>query len=117
MVDESLYETEQQDTWLNLEQMKIAKWLKKLRFRKKVFGGVNEQDVWKKISELNTMYEAALTAERVRYNSLIEHYKKECTKTTDNYEPLIENLDMVTGIEGETQYKKGSRNRGKVGNE
>lgn len=55
---------------------KIADWLEKVRFRKKFFGGVDEQNVWKKIDELNHMYEALLEAERVRYHTMIEHYKK-----------------------------------------
>lgn len=54
----------------------IAEWLEEVRFRKQFFGGVSEQDVWKKINELNVMYEAALNAERVRYDTLIEQYKK-----------------------------------------
>ena len=54
----------------------IAEWLDKVRFRKKFFGGLDERDLWKKIDELNTMYEAALEAERVRYDTQIEHYKK-----------------------------------------
>lgn len=58
------------------EYLKIALWLKKLRFRRKIFGGVCEQDAWKKIDELNAMYEDALTAERIRYDALIEHYRK-----------------------------------------
>lgn len=57
---------------LNYEQKRIADWLKKLRFRKKLFGGVSEIDVWKKIDELNSMYNAALRAERVRYDALLE---------------------------------------------
>lgn len=55
---------------------KISEWLEKVSFRKQFFGGLSEQDVWKKINELNEMYEAALSAERVRYNTLIEQYKK-----------------------------------------
>ena len=35
----------------------IEEWLEKVRFQKKFFGGVDEQDVWTKISELNKMYE------------------------------------------------------------
>lgn len=60
----------------NTKIKEIAEWLDKVRFRKKFFGGLDEQDLWKKIDELNTMYEAALEAERVRYDTLIEHYKK-----------------------------------------
>ena len=60
---------------LNSEQKTIVEWLKKVRFRKQLFGGVNEQDVWKKIDELNKLYDAALTAERIRYETLIAEYK------------------------------------------
>lgn len=53
-------------------QQNIRDWLKQVRFRKAVIGGVRESDVWKKIAELNTMYEAALSAERVRYDTLLK---------------------------------------------
>ena len=61
---------------LNSEQKTIVEWLKKVRFRKQLFGGVSEQDVWKKIDELNKLYDAALTAERIRYEALLAEYKK-----------------------------------------
>ena len=56
---------------LNHEQERIQKWLKQVRFKKTLFGGVDEADLWKKISELNTLYEAALSAERARYDALL----------------------------------------------
>ena len=56
---------------LNHEQARIQKWLKQVRFQKTFFGGVDEADVWKKIAELNTLYEAALSAERARYDALL----------------------------------------------
>ena len=49
----------------------IANWLKKVRFRKTVFGA-DEQDVWKKIAELDEMYSVALQAERAKYEALLE---------------------------------------------
>ncbi len=60
---------------LNLEQKRIAQWLEKLKFRKQVVGGINEYDVWKKMIELNAMYEQALKAERMRCDIIIDHYK------------------------------------------
>lgn len=57
---------------LNHEQERIQKWLKQVRFKKTLFGGVEEADLWKKIAELNSLYEAALSAERARYDALIE---------------------------------------------
>lgn len=61
---------------LNSEQEEIIDWLEKLNFRKQFLGGVDEQDVWKKIHELNIMYETALRAERIRYDALLEQEKK-----------------------------------------
>lgn len=60
------------EIFLNQEQLRIKKWLKEVRFKKNVFGGVRETDVWKKISELNELYEDALAAERVRYDALLK---------------------------------------------
>lgn len=62
---------------LNQQQENIKKWLKQVRFKKAILGGVKEADVWKKIAELNTLYEAALSAERARYDALLE----ECVTT------------------------------------
>lgn len=59
---------------LNHEQERIQKWLKQVRFKKTIVGGVNEVDVWKKIAELNTLYEAALSAERARYDALLAEH-------------------------------------------
>ena len=70
MNNPSLPSTEK--TPINSEQQNIVEWLKKVRFRKQLFGGVSEQDVWKKIDELNKLYDAALAAERIRYEALLE---------------------------------------------
>lgn len=61
---------------------KIAEWIKDVKFKKQLIGGLNQLDVWNKLEELNTMYEEALRAERVRYDTLISHYK-ESQKTED----------------------------------
>lgn len=56
---------------LNHEQVRLRKWISETRFKKVLFGGVSETDVWKKIGELNALYEAALSAERARYDTLL----------------------------------------------
>lgn len=61
---------------LNHVQQQIIQWLEKVKFHKKWFGGVDEQDVWKKIQELDRMYETALLAERVRYDGLLAQQRK-----------------------------------------
>lgn len=59
-------------TPINSEQRKMVDWLKNVCFKKQLFGGVSEADVWKKIEELNKLYEMALTAERIRYETLLQ---------------------------------------------
>lgn len=68
------------DLYINHEQEKIAEWLKKVRFRKKLFGGIDEQDVWQKIEQLNEMYESALSAERARYDALLRQQRSSSLK-------------------------------------
>ena len=59
-------------TPLNHEQERILKWLKQVRFKKKLFGGVSQADLWRKLAELNSIYDAAISAERARYDALLE---------------------------------------------
>ena len=59
------------------QEEKIKGFLQKVKFRKRIFGGISEKDVWKKIGELNEMYRQALLAERIRCDALIaEHDRK-----------------------------------------
>lgn len=60
----------------NSEYRKIASWLLKVKFKPKLFGGVDPLDVWEKIEELNKMYEAALMAERIRCDMVIEKVRE-----------------------------------------
>ena len=45
-----------------------------MHFRRTLFG-VNERDVWKKLAELDKMYQQLLRAERIRYDTLLEQQK------------------------------------------
>ena len=56
------------------QEEKIAGFLQKVKFRKQIFGGVSEKDVWTKIRELNEMYRQSLLAERIRYDALIAEH-------------------------------------------
>ena len=60
---------------INETHKDILQWIKKLKFKKKMFGGVDEDDVWKKIGELNSLYETAILNERARYDALLEQHK------------------------------------------
>lgn len=55
---------------LNQQQEQIISFLQNLHFRPRLFG-VDQQDVWKKIEQLNQMYEVALSQERARYDALL----------------------------------------------
>ena len=55
-------------------QRKIADWLKKLKLRRVMFGGVSEKQVWKHIGELNAMYQQMLETERARYQVLLHQH-------------------------------------------
>lgn len=70
----------------SLELENIRQWLEEVKFRKQFLGGLSEVDVWEKIEELDSMYQEALRAERIRYDALIEEYKKDRieTKTRDS---------------------------------
>lgn len=54
----------------------IVQWITKLKFKKKMFGGVDEADVLKKIEELNSLYESALLNERARYDALLKEARR-----------------------------------------
>ena len=55
----------------NPYQQKIADWLGKMKLRRVTFGGVSEKQVWKRIGELNEMYQQMLALERARYEVLL----------------------------------------------
>ena len=60
---------EEENSWQ--QENRIVKYLQQLKFKKKLFG-VDEADVWKKIQELNDMYEESLKWERKRYDLLLK---------------------------------------------
>lgn len=72
---------------LNFEQTRIRQWLQQVRFRKAVVGGVSEADVWKKLGELNGLYEAALAAERARYDALLQEHMERVLQQLAGNEP------------------------------
>lgn len=60
---------EEENSWQ--QENRIVKYLQQLKFKKKLLG-VDEADVWKKIQELNHMYEESLKWERKRYDLLLK---------------------------------------------
>ena len=89
---------------LNHEQERMQKWLKQVRFKKTVFGGVKEADVWKKLLELNALYEAALSAERARYDALLAERTGEAQDEID-YDQLDDaDYEEQDDADGEEDY-------------
>lgn len=54
---------------LTAEEKEITEFLHNIKFKKTLFGGVDSVDVWRKIDELNNLYEKLLIAERAKNNS------------------------------------------------
>ena len=61
-----------EESCISPEQEAIIQWFRTVKFRKKLLGGVDEAAMWKKLEELYALYEAAIRAERPRYNVLLE---------------------------------------------
>ena len=61
-----------EESCISPEQEAIIRWFRTVKFRKNLLGGVDEAAMWKKLEELYALYEAAIRAERTRYNVLLE---------------------------------------------
>lgn len=55
----------------------IAELFKGLRFKKKLFGGVDEKDVWKKLDLVQKEYRAAYEIQQERYEARLEERDEE----------------------------------------
>lgn len=63
-------------------QRKIGDYLRKLRFKRALFG-VSERDVWRRLGEVNELFQQALVAERARYETLLEA-QEACKNSREN---------------------------------
>ena len=62
------------------KEKEILDWCNNTKFRKKILGGVDEEDVWKKIKDLIEMYEEELKYERARCAALMEYHSRKTTR-------------------------------------
>ena len=76
----------------NAEHEKMLEWLKSVKFKRTMVGGVDEADVWKKLDELNSLYEAALIAERARYDLQLEEYAEAASEKVEKYRRTLKNV-------------------------
>ena len=75
------------------ERLRIKKWLKEVRFKKTILGGLNE------------LYEAELAAERIRYDVLLKEYADYEAKRLEKV--ICEKSKNITEMEkagDETEY-------------
>lgn len=50
----------------------VAKTLKEMRFRKKLFGGVDEADVWRQLEYLQQVYQSVYDQQAAYYQALLD---------------------------------------------
>ncbi|MDO4620126.1 MAG: hypothetical protein Q4B09_05820 [Lachnospiraceae bacterium] len=77
---------------LNAAHKEMLDWLKKVKFRKTMFGGVEERDLWKKLEELNRLYESALLSERTRYDTMLQAYVRATNAKLGEYQKTVKAL-------------------------
>ena len=58
----------------------IAEFIEKMKFQKSLFGGVDEQSVWKKIDDLNNEYKSVFDEQETKYRTLLEERDLEIKK-------------------------------------
>ena len=56
---------------------RVSAFLQSVKFRRRILGGVDEADVWRRINELNDIYKEVWIAERARYDALLAERGKE----------------------------------------
>ena len=75
---------------LSREQEELLQWFQNVKFRKKLVGGVDEEHLWKKLEELNGLYDAAIRVERARYDALIREHTRVCNTVIQRYKQKLQ---------------------------
>lgn len=55
-----------------MKSNEISEFLKSLKFKKKPIGGIDEEDVWKKIKKLDELYQKELDYMKKEYEEKIQ---------------------------------------------
>ena len=97
---------------LNHEQEKLRQWFQEVKFRKVLFGGVDEIQLWKKLEELNQIYETSLSAERARYDALLADHQRSCNAVIRKYKKLAESRNTGQDAGKEKAESSGEEVRG-----
>lgn len=97
---------------LNHEQEKLRQWFQEVKFRKVLFGGVDEIQLWKKLEELNQIYETSLSAERACYDALLADHQRSCNAVIRKYKKLAESRNTGQDAGKEKADSSGEEVRG-----
>ena len=97
---------------LNHEKEKMRKWFEEVKLRKVMFGGVDEIQLWKKLEELNQIYETSLSAERARYDALLADHQRSCNAVIRKYKKLAESRNTGQDAGKEKADSSGEEVRG-----
>ena len=92
---EGSFETGAETQALNHEHEKLLKWFQTVEFRKVLIGGVDEAHLFKKLEELNQIYDSVISAERARYDALLEAHTK-----ASSYLPYKYNQELIKRSSG-----------------
>ncbi|MCC8066583.1 MAG: hypothetical protein LIO94_05715 [Clostridiales bacterium] len=115
---------------LNKEHQKMLEWLKMVNFRRTLINGVDEADVWRKMEELNHLYEGSMIAERASYETLLDKYvvkeaelvrykmavkniKKRYDEMVEKNKYLEQQLELLGGLKADSQSNSDSSRRQK----
>ena len=95
----------------------IAGYIAGMRFKRKLFGGVDEADVWKQIEALHKEYEAVFLTQEMKYQALMQvptgvqsAPSPTPNRTVANQAPLVQSATPLTPIQDPAQ--QGSSQQG-----
>ena len=88
---------------VNQGHEKLIQWFQTVHFRKTLFGGVDEVQLWKKLEELDRLYEAALIEERARCDALLEEQKAASGAVISKYKRELEKLSQPEQDSGQAE--------------
>lgn len=94
---------------LNREHENLLRWFGTVKFRKTLIGGVDEVQLWKKLEELDRLYDAAVRAERTRYDALILDHMKSFNALLGKYKRELAARDRAAAKRQDFERENGGQ--------
>ena len=85
----------------------IAELFKKLKFRKKLIGGVDERDVWRKLEALQKEYRRVYEARETRFRTILEMHGIDPSYMDDVTWTQADQVQMQDAYSQEDPYMAG----------